>query len=457
MTTSPRSRWLMAAAGASSAALLLTGCSSGSETATTDGGSSAAADDKCAAYTQYGDLSGKTISVYTSIVAPEDAPHIDSYIPFEECTGADVVYEGSKEFEAQLKVRAEAGNPPDIAYIPQPGLLKTLVDDGYVKPAPEAVSKNVDEYWGADWKAYGTVNDTFYAAPLGANVKSYVWYSPKMFADNGWEIPTTWAELKTLSDTIAASGVVDKPWCAGIGSGDATGWPATDWMEDVMLRVNGPEVYDQWTYHEIPFNDPKVVTVLDEVGSFLKNDAYVNGGLGDVKTIASTQFQEGGIPILSGDCAMHRQASFYGSNFADAGATIGEDGDVWAFYLPSIDGTTKPVLGGGEFVGAFADRPEVQAFQAYLASPEWANAKAAVSPAGWVTANKGADPNLFKGIDKVSVEILQDPATQFRFDASDLMPAAVGAGTFWTGMTDWITGKSTQDTLDFIEQSWPQE
>ena len=218
-----------------------------------------------------------------------------------------------------------------------------------------------------------------------------------MFAENGWEIPTTWAEMKTLSDTIAASGKVDKPWCAGIGSGDATGWPATDWMEDVMLRVNGPEVYDQWTTHEIPFNDPKVVAVLDEVGSILKNDTYVNGGLGDVKTIASTAFQEGGIPILAGDCAMHRQASFYGSNFAEAGATIAEDGDVWAFYLPSVDGTSKPTLGGGEFVGAFTDRPEVQAFQAYLASAEWANAKAEVSPAGWVTANKGADPEQVRG------------------------------------------------------------
>jgi alpha-glucoside transport system substrate-binding protein len=457
MTRSPRSRWLVAAAGASSIALALTGCSSGSEEAATDGGSSPAADGACAAYAEYGDLTGKEVTIYTSIVAPEDQPHIDSYKPFEECTGAKVIYEGSKEFEAQLKVRAEAGNPPDLAYIPQPGLLATLVGDGYVKPAPAAVSANADEFWGADWKNYGTVDGTFYAAPLGANVKSYVWYSPSMFADNGWEIPTTWAGLKELSDKIAASGVVDKPWCAGIGSGDATGWTATDWMEDVMLRVNGPEVYDQWTNHEIPFNDPKVVAVLDEVGSFLKNDAWVNGGLGDVKTIASTTFQEGGIPILAGDCAMHRQASFYGSNFAEAGANIAPDGDVWAFYLPSVDGTSKPTLGGGEFVGAFADRPEVQAFQAYLSSAEWANAKADVSPAGWVTANKGADPAKFEGIDKLSVEILQDPSTQFRFDASDLMPAAVGAGTFWTGMTDWITGKSTQDTLDFIEDSWPQE
>jgi alpha-glucoside transport system substrate-binding protein len=447
---------LAAAAGASSLALILTGCGSDAEEGASGDASSPAGGDACAAYAEYGDLTGKTVTVYTSIVAPEDQPHIDSYKPFEECTGAKVTYEGSKEFEAQLKVRAEAGNPPDIAYIPQPGLLATLVDQGYVKPAPASVSANVDEFWSADWKNYGTVDGTFYAAPLGANVKSYVWYSPSMFETNGWQIPTTWDELKTLTTAIAESGVVDKPWCAGIGSGDATGWPATDWMEDVMLRLHGPEVYDQWITNEVKFNDPKVAQALDEVGWFLKDDKHVNGGLGDVKTIASTAFQEGGLPILQGTCAMHRQASFYGSNFAEAGANIAPDGDVWAFYLPSAS-DAKPVLGGGEFVGAFADRPEVQAFQAYLASDEWANEKAKVSPAGWVTANKGADPNLFKGIDKVSVEILQDPATQFRFDASDLMPAAVGSGTFWTGMTDWITGKGTQETLDFIQAGWPAQ
>ncbi len=135
MSSSPRSRWLMAAAGASSLALALTGCSSSSGGDTAAGGD-ASGSSECAAYEQYGDLSGKTITVYTSIVAPEDQPHIDSYIPFEECTGASVSYEGSKEFEAQLKVRAAAGNPPDIAYIPQPGLLATLVADGYVEAGP---------------------------------------------------------------------------------------------------------------------------------------------------------------------------------------------------------------------------------------------------------------------------------------------------------------------------------
>ena len=432
--------------------LMLTACGSDDDEPGGDAKGSGEVD--CAMFEEFGDITGKTIDVYTSIITPEDKPHIDSYKPFEECTGAKVNYEGSKEFEAQLPVRIEAGNPPDIAYMPQPGLLRTLVGqfpDAF-KPAPDAVAKNVDDNWDPAWKDYGSVDGTFYAAPLGSNVKSFVWYSPSMFADGGWEIPTTLDELMTLSDTIAESGI--KPWCAGIGSGDATGWPVTDWLEDFMLRTAGPDVYDQWQTHELPFNDPQVVEALDGVGEILKNNDYVNGGLGDVKTIASTEFQEGGIPILRGECAMHRQASFYGSNFAEAGAEIGEDKDVFAFYLPAETADDKPVLVAGENVAAFSDAPEVQAFQTYVSSTEWVDIKAPLS-SGWVSANKNADPAGFKNpIDKLSVEIIQDPNAVTRFDASDLMPGAVNTA-FWKQMTDWIVGKSTSDALDAIEKSWP--
>lgn len=410
----------------------------------------------CAAYESYGDLNGKTVSVYTSIVSPEDQPQIDSYKPFEDCTGATVDYEGSREFEAQLQVRLQAGNPPDIAYIPQPGLLKSLVGQypDLVIPASEGTVANVDEFFSPEWKEYGTVDGTFYAAPLGANVKSFVWYSPSAFADAGYEIPTTWDALIELSDKIVADG--GKPWCAGIGSGDATGWPATDWVEDVMLRTAGPDVYDQWVNHEIPFDDPQVAQALDQVASVLKNPDYVNGGLGDVSSIATTEFGDAGLPILDGTCYMHRQASFYQANWPE-GTTVAEDGDVFAFYLPGASEDEKPVLGGGEFVAAFADRPEVQAFQAYLASPEWANAKAQVSGPGWVSANTGLDPsNLESPIDQLSAEILADEAAVFRFDGSDLMPSEVGAGAFWTEMTEWIaTDKDTGAVLAAIEAAWP--
>lgn len=403
----------------------------------------------------FGDLTGKTISVYTSIVAPEDKPHIDSWKLFTTCTGATPKYEGSKEFETQLKVRVQAGNPPDIAYVPQPGLLQTLVQTGKVKEAPGAVSDNVDQWFGEDWRSYGSVDGTLYAAPLGANVKSFVWYSPKMFADNGWEVPKTWDEMLALSDTIAATGI--KPWCAGIESGEATGWPATDWLEDVLLRSAGPDVYDQWVSHEIAFNDPQIAEALDDVGNILKNDKYVNGGIGDVSSIATTAFQDGGLPILDGKCAMHRQASFYAANWPE-GTDVSENGKVFAFYLPPMGSEFgNPVLGGGEFVAAFSDAPEVQAFQTYLSTDVWANEKAKASPnGGWVSANKGLDVNnLASPIDKLSGEILQNPDAVFRFDGSDMMPGEVGAGSFWKEMTNWITGESTQDALDNIESSWP--
>jgi alpha-glucoside transport system substrate-binding protein len=454
-----RSRTTGLVSGALGLCLVLAGC--GGSNVAGGGGGQAGTGPECAAYTQYGDLSGKTISVYTSIVTPEDQPHIDSYKPFEQCTGAKVVYEGSKEFEAQLPVRVQAGSPPDLAYVPQPGLLATLVrQTGAVKPAPAAVAANVDKNYPETFKSAGSVDGTLYAAPLGSNVKSFVWYSPKTFQAKGYTVPTTWDEMMALSDRIVAAG--GKPWCAGINSGEATGWPLTDWLEDVMLRENGPQVYDQWVSHAIPFNSAQVSAALDRVGSVLKNPAYVNGGLGDASSIATTTFQDAGLPILDETCYMHRQANFYAANWP-AGTDISENGDVYAFELPPINpAAPQTILVGAEFVAAFSDRPEVQAFQAYLSSPEWANEKAkagtALGQSGWVSANTGLDPaNLASPIDRLTAEILQDQSNTFRFDGSDLMPGAVGSATFWRGMTDWITGQSTRDSLNFIEASWPAQ
>ncbi|WP_395691052.1 ABC transporter substrate-binding protein [Nocardioides sp.] len=453
-------RWTVAAAALASAGLFLAGCASSDS-----GGSSSASGtwpgegkSECKdlqQLAQYGDLTGKTVSIYTSILPPEQQAQEDSYKLFTTCTGAKVKYEGSDQFETQLVVRVKAGNAPDIAYIPQPGLLKTVVSSGSVVEAPKPVSDNVDEYFGEDWRNYGSVDGKLYAAPLGANVKSFVWYSPKLFKEKGWTVPETWDDMLKLSDTIEASGM--KPWCAGFESGDATGWPGTDWLEDSVLRSAGPDVYDQWVNHDIPFNDAKIETALDDVGKILKNDKYVNGGFGDVKSIATTAFQDGGLPILKNECAMYRMASFYAAQWPE-GTDVSNTGQVFAFYLPTMnDQFGKPVLGGGEFVAAFDDRPEVAAFQTYLSTPVWANEKAKATPGGgWVSANKGLEiSNLSSPIDQLSATILQDPQAVFRFDGSDQMPSAVGAGTFWKQMTAWITGESTDQALTNVEDSWP--
>lgn len=457
-------KFTKAFAAALSAGALLTAsaCANGGTQATTDPTPEAT---DCEAYAAYGDLNGTTVTVYTSIASDAEAqPHIDAFAPFEECTGATVEYEGSREFEAQLPVRVAAGNAPDLAYFPQPGLLQTIVSQhpDAVVPVGDAAEANVDQYYNEAWKMYGSVDDTFYGIPIGANAKSFVWYSPSAFADAGYEIPTTWQELMDLTDQIVADNPEGdvKPWCAGIESGDATGWPATDWVEDMMLRVGTPEQYDQWVDHTIPFNDPVVIEAIDQAGSILKNADYVNGGYGDVRSIAATPFTDAGFPIVDGQCFMHRQASFYQANWheADPDTTVGEDGDVWAFALPAQTDQAAPMLVGGEFAMAFRDAPEVAALQAYLTSPEWSNVKAQTTPnGGWLSANTELDPNnLAMPIDRLSYELITDPNAVVRFDGSDLMPSAVGAGSFWKEMTDWIAlDKSTQDVANAIEASWP--
>ena len=413
-------------------------------------------DSSCAAYTQYGDLKGEKISIYTAQGTPADTPYIESYKTFERCTGATIEYSGDSSFETEILVRTKAGNPPDLAQISQPGLIRQLVETGKVKPAPAEVAANVDKFWSKDWKAYGTVDGTFYAAPSDAAVKSLVWYSPKMFEENGWKVPTTLDELTALTTQIAGAGI--GPWCVGANSGQATGWPLSDWMEEYMLRLSGPETYDKWVNHQIPFNGPEAMAALEGAGAILKNPKFVNGGLGDVKSIANTAFADAGLPILDGTCALHRQANFYATVWPK-GTKVAPDGDVFAFYLPGKDASSKPVLGAGNFNVAFSDRPAVKAFQAYLASDTWANERIGTTgtEGGWISANKGADPTKLKTpIDKLTVELLQDPKTQFRFDGSDQMPGAIGSNVLWKEMTDWITGQGTKATLDKIEAAWPK-
>ncbi|MCW2570308.1 MAG: sugar transporter substrate-binding protein [Frankiales bacterium] len=453
---SHRRRGLTALAGLATLALAATACGGSSTTSGSGAGTSASPVAGCEEFAQYGDLKGKTITVYTGIVTPEDALLKETWAPFEKCTGATIKGEFDKTFEAQILVRAKAGNLPDIGIIPQPGLLKTLVATGKAVPANQATTDMVDKNFSASWKSYGTVDGKFYAPPQNASMKSLVWYSPKEFAAKGYKIPTTLDELKSLSDTIAATG--KKPWCAGIGSGEATGWPVTDWMEDFMLRLSGPDEYDKWVNHTIAFNSPEPTAALNAVGDYLKNSKYVNGGLGDVKSIASTAFQDGGQPILKGQCSFHRQASFYAANWPK-GTNVSPTGDVFAFYLPGKTATDKPVLGGGEFMLAFRDAPEVHAFQTYVASTTWANLAEQGGGGRSVTPNKNADPAKCSNcseIDKLAISVLQDPKAVFRFDGSDQMPSAVGSNSFWKQATNWITGQSTKDTVDKIEASWPK-
>ncbi|WP_432707460.1 ABC transporter substrate-binding protein [Nocardiopsis ansamitocini] len=431
-----------------SLAFLASGCSY------LEGGGTQAADPEspeCEAFSQWQGNEG-SVEIYASI-RDEEAERMErSWQQFADCTGINIQYEGSGEFEAQVQVKVDGGNAPDIALFPQPGLLKRFVEAGSAVPAPDSVKELAETGWSEDWLNYATVDGQLYGTPLGANFKSFVWYSPSFFSENGHEVPETWDDLIKVSDAIADDGT--KPWCVGIESGDATGWPATDWIENVILRDGGPDVYDQWVEHEIPFNDDKITSAFGRADEILRNEDYVNGGYGSVQSIATTSFQDAGMPILDGDCGMYLMGSFYAAQWPED-TTVAEDGDVFAFNLPPVDPADgTPVMGGGEFVGAFADRPEVVAVREYLATADYADRRAAEG--AWFSAHQELDlDTLETPTDRLGAEILRDPETVFRFDGSDLMPAAVGTGTFWRGMTNWINGEETTTTLDYIENSWP--
>lgn len=401
---------------------------------------------------------GQTVRISGGITGSEADLLQQSFDSFTEDTGIKVEYTGDKGFEGNIVTKVTGGDAPDIAVVPQPGLLQTLIGTGDVVAAPEAVEKEVDANWSPDWKTYGTVDDTFYAAPMLANVKGYVWYSPTKFKEWGVEVPTTWDELLTLTKTIQEKSG-EAPWCAGFESGTASGWPGTDWIEDLVLRQSGTDVYDKWVAGDVKFTDQPIADAFSAVGDILLNPDYVNAGFGDVASINSTAFADVAAKVADGTCALTHQASFLSSNFLDVQTADGKtpevapDGDVYAFVLPGLTAGESQVEAGGEFVAAFNDNEATAKVQEFMASADFANAR--VKLGGVISANKNADASLASSAFLTdAMKLLQDDSTTVRFDASDLMPATVGSGSFWKGMVDWIDGKDQATVLSDIQAGY---
>ncbi len=401
------------------------------------------------------DLSGQKITI-DGPWGGADKDLFESVVAyFEAATGADVEYIGADGFEQRIVIDAEAGSPPDLAVFPQPGLASDMAAKGLLLPLGEDTATWVKDNYaaGQSWVDLGTYKGkdgtpALYGFFYKVDVKSLVWYSPDNFADAGYEIPATMEELKALTDKIVADG--GTPWCIGLGSGPATGWPATDWVEDMMLRVNTPADYDAWVKNELKFDDPKVIAAIDEFGAFARNDAYVAGGAGGV---ASTDFRDSpkGLFTAPPQCYMHRQASFIPSFFPE-GTVVGQDADF--FYFPSYAGKDlgKPVLGAGTVFGLMKESEAGRAFISFLESPI-AN-EVWMAQTSFLTPHKGVNPAAYANDTQRKLGDVLLNATTFRFDGSDLMPGAIGAGVFWTGMVDYTGGKAAAEVAADIQKTW---
>lgn len=366
--------------------------------------------------------------------------------PFEEETGIDVVIEAvGRDLPTVLVTRFEAGNPPDMAAMPNPGQMKEFVEqDGLV-----AFDKSIVADHPQAFVDLGSVDGKLHGVFIAADLKSLVWYNSKAFEAKGYEVPTTWNELIALSDQIVADG--GTPWCIGLESGAASGWPGTDWIEDIMLRTAGPKIYDQWVSHKIEWTDTVVHRAWELFGEIARNENYLYGGTTGALTI---NFGDAPNPLFTDPpgCYLHRQATFIQSFIKKTNPDLKPVEDYNIFLLPPINPEHgNPLLGAGDLIGAFNDTPEVRKFMEYLASAKaqeiW------VGTLGKLGVNKNVDPAVYPDPITAKAAKMLAEAETFRFDASDLMPASVGAGTFWTGIMDYVGGDSLTSVLKKIEQS----
>jgi alpha-glucoside transport system substrate-binding protein len=402
------------------------------------------------------DLKGETLSIFGPWRGEDEALVRSVLDYFIEATGVTINYSSSENYEQQIVIDTQAGSPPNIAILPQPGLIQDLASKGLLTPLGDETAAWVKDNYGAgqSWLELGTYKDKegnpgFFGFPYKADLKSLVWYSPENFEEAGYEVPKTQEELKALEDKIIADG--GKPWCIGLGSGGATGWPATDWIEDIMLRTQPPEVYDKWVRNEIPFNDPAVVGALEIFAKIVTDDKYVDGG---AKAVAATDFRDSpkGLFSVPPKCYMHRQASFIPSFFPE-GTKLGQDADF--FYYPAYESKPdlgKPVLGAGTFALITKDSKAARAFIEFLKMPLaheiW------MAQSGFLTPFKGANVEAY-GTDTLKKEGgILSTATTFRFDGSDMMPGKIGAGAFWTAMVDLAGGKPPAEVAAEVQKSW---
>lgn len=370
---------------------------------------------------------------------------------FEELTGINVNYIGNKEFEATISVRVEAGDPPDIADFPQPGKLGNFVSDGAVVDPTTWISQEwLSQQYNQSWLDMATIGGQTAGVFHRFSGKSLVWYPKDDWDAAGYEIPTTWDELMTLNQQIADDG--DTPWCIGIESGAATGWAATDWTEEMMLRTTSLENYDAWVAGELPFNSPEVKKAIETWSELWFNDAFVFGGR---SAIVSTYFGDSPGPMFEDppQCWMHKQGNFI-TGFFPEGSEIGVD--YGFFYLPPVDASLgRPFLIAGDIMAMFNDRPEVRALMEYFTVPQSVNGW--LEAGGALAAHQTATPDMYGVELERGIAELVAEATAFRFDGSDLMPGEVGSGSFWQEISSYVSGSIDLDTaMTEIDASWPR-
>ncbi len=387
--------------------------------------------------------SERTIEIFGPYRGVEADRFRETLQPFVDDSDVEITYIGSVDFVEDLRRRVEEANdPPDVAVVPQPGLIRQLAAEGAIVPPSDDVADAVAANYTSATAELGRIDGELLGVPFRLAVKSLVWYRPDVFEMYGWMPPRTRAELYRLVTRIQAETDL-APWCFTLAAGTATGWAATDWVEDLVLRSAGPDVYRRWVAGDVRFADPVIATAFAEFRQLVLADGRVAGG---IEGVVETPVDEVMEPLLGNPpgCAMAKQADFAASWLPD-GTTIGPNGDIDWFVLPGVAADAPPILVGGDQIVQFRRHPDVDALIAYLAGPvageSWARKGGFLSP-------KTSIPDDVYPRDYLGelVATLQKAST-LAFDASDQMPPDVGSDLLWTSITQWVAGADDYETF----------
>jgi alpha-glucoside transport system substrate-binding protein len=390
-----------------------------------------------------GDFAGQTVEVAAVWSGAEQASFEEVLSEFEDRTGATVNFTSTgDDIATVLGNRLEGGQPPDVAVLPQPGLLSDLADRDALQPIEDIAGELVDENYSEDWRELGSVDGTLYGVWFKAANKSTFWYRPDAFDQAGVQEPETWDELIEVSQTIAESGVTP----IAIAGGD--GWTLTDWFENVYLRVAGPEMYDQLVEHEIPWTDDSVITALERLSELWSQDELIAEGS------TNMTFPQSVTEVFGGDAAMVYEGDFVaGVITEETDAVLGEDADFFDF--PSVDGSGPMVVGGGDVAVLMTDNEAAQELIRFLATPEAAEIWA--EQGGFTSPNQNVDTGAYPDdITARSAEALVEAET-FRFDLSDLVPSEFGgtpAQGMWQALQNFLQDpEDVQGTAERLESA----
>ncbi|MGY1807393.1 ABC transporter substrate-binding protein [Blastococcus sp. SYSU D00669] len=366
----------------------------------------------------------------------------------------NVEFQQTGNFNQLINTRVQGNDAPDVALFPQPGIMRDMAERDLLLDLSDVVDQGDQDAMVQGFLDIGKVDGTLYAVPMSINVKSIVFYPSGPAQAAGLTPPETFEDLQALSDQVAATGT--SPWCFGIESEAATGWPATDWVENLMLINYGIDVYNQWVNHEIPFNDERVLEVLNQIEDLLLAEGMTNGGR---QSIASNNFNTAANPMFDEPpgCYMYRQGNFVAQEGGFPDEVLADiDNTVGVFPMPGQSAEERPVLGGGDLAGIFSKENEsAQALVQFLASSEFGTTEYGAS-GNWISPRTDFDVSLYPSETWRTISSIAYESTEFAFDGSDQMPGEVGSGSFWREMTAWISGgQDAQTTLDNIEASWP--